>query len=128
MEQANYLKDISDIKNMMSRSSRFLSISGLSGVLAGIYALIGAYLSYEIIYENYEISAKGYRTVILTETKMLHVFAIATIVVILSIATGIIFSYLKAKKQDESFWDATSKRLVINFLIPLVTGGFFILF
>ena len=128
MDSANYLKDISDIKNMMHRSSRFLSISGLSGVLAGIYALIGAYLGYRIIYENNVVSVDGYRTILLTETRMIQIFAIAMAVVILSIITGIALSYAKAKKSNESFWDATSKRLVINFLIPLATGGFFILF
>ncbi len=128
MDSANYLKDISDIKNMMHRSSRFLSISGLSGVLAGIYALIGAYIGYRIIYENNEVSVDGYRTILLTETRMIQIFAIAMAVVLLSIITGIMLSYVKSKKSNEPFWDATSKRLVINFLIPLATGGFFIIF
>ena len=46
MESNKYLDDISEIKNMMSRSSRFISLSGLSGVLAGMYALVGAALAY----------------------------------------------------------------------------------
>ena len=40
MSNEDYLKDISEIKNLMNKSSRFISLSGLSGVLAGIYALI----------------------------------------------------------------------------------------
>jgi len=42
MENEKYLKDLSEIKNMMNRSSRFISLSGLSGVFAGCYAIIGA--------------------------------------------------------------------------------------
>jgi len=49
MNNKDYLKDISDIKNLMNRSSRFISLSGLSGILAGVYALIGAYLANGII-------------------------------------------------------------------------------
>ena len=128
MDTKNYLQDISDIKAMMNRSSRFISLSGLSGVLAGIYALIGAYLGYTIIYANNVISANGYRTLILTETRMIQIFVIAGAVVTLSIITGIVMSYLKAKQYNESLWDSTSKRLLINFMIPLATGGFFILF
>jgi len=128
MDTKNYLQDISDIKAMMNRSSRFISLSGLSGVLAGIYALIGAYLGYTIIYANNVISANGYRTLILTETRMIQIFVIAGAVVTLSIITGIVMSYLKAKQHNESLWDSTSKRLLINFMIPLATGGFFILF
>jgi len=128
MESKNYLQDISDIKTMMHKSSRFLSISGLSGILAGIYALIGAFLGYKIIYANNIISVNGYRTLVLTQERMFEIFFIALAVVLLSLITGVALSYMKAKKQSESLWDATSKRLVINFLIPLATGGFFILF
>jgi hypothetical protein len=50
MEANKYLNDISEIKNMMNRLSRFISLSGLSGILAGVYSLIGAYFAYRIIY------------------------------------------------------------------------------
>ena len=49
----NYLKDIQDIKKMMDKSSQFVSLSGLSGVMAGIYALIGAYAAKLVYNENY---------------------------------------------------------------------------
>lgn len=127
MDSNNYLKDISEIKNMMNKSSRFLSISGLSGILAGIYALIGAYLGYRIIYANNIITIDGYRTLILTENRIIQIFIIAFSVVALAMITGIVLSYSKAKTQNESLWDSTSKRLLINFAIPLVTGGLFIL-
>ena len=47
-----YLDDISDIKDIMQRSSKFLSLSGLSGVLAGIYALAGAILAYYTVFSD----------------------------------------------------------------------------
>lgn len=127
MESKNYLQDISDIKSMMHKSSRFLSISGISGILAGIYALVGAYLGYRIIYANNIISIDGYRTLLITENRLIQIFIIAFTVVIMAMITGIILSFSKAKKQNESLWDSTSKRLLINFAIPLVTGGLFIL-
>ena len=127
MELKDYLKDIAEIKDLMNKSSRFLSLSGMSGILAGIYALIGAYMAYNIIYVT-QTPADDYHTIILYELEMIQLFAIAFIVVTLSILTGIILSWKKAKKHNERFWDATSKRLVVNFLIPLVTGGVFILF
>ncbi|MFT6730671.1 MAG: putative lysophospholipase L1 biosynthesis ABC-type transport system permease subunit, partial [Glaciecola sp.] len=49
MDSNNYLKDISEIKNMMNKSSRFISLSGLSGILAGIYALVGAAIAYYLV-------------------------------------------------------------------------------
>lgn len=127
MESKNYLQDITEIKTIMNKSSRFLSISGLSGILAGIYALIGAYIGYNIIYANNIVTIDGYRTLIITEERLMSIFIVAMTVVAMSILTGIILSVLKAKKQNESMWDSTSKRLIINFMIPLATGGIFIM-
>ena len=126
MKSKDYLKDISEIKDLMKKSSRFISLSGLSGILAGIYALIGAYFAYDIIYVT-QSPFDDYKTLVLYELEIIQLFAIAFLVLIISIATGIILSWRKAKKNKESIWDATSKRLLINFLIPLVTGGFIIL-
>lgn len=129
METKDYLKDIQDIKNMMSKSSQFLSLSGLSGILAGIYALIGAYLadsllsSYNAI--DYEMSRVSYHP---TEKELtINLFIIALIVILLSILSGLLLSASKAKKQGESLWNESSKRLLINFGIPLITGGIFAL-
>ncbi len=126
MKSKDYIKDISEIKDLMKKSSRFISLSGLSGILAGIYALIGAYFAYDIIYVT-QSPFDDYKTLVLYELEMIQLFAIALLVLILSIATGISLSWRKAKKNKESMWDATSKRLLINFLIPLVTGGLIIL-
>ncbi|RKS23399.1 hypothetical protein CLV94_2307 [Flavobacterium endophyticum] len=127
METNKYLNDITEIKNMMNRSSRFLSLSGLSGILAGVYCLIGAWLAYQTIYTDSN-NVGSYKNLVLTEDAMKRLFAIAFIVILFSLLTGIILSIKKAKKENEKIWDASSKRLIINFAIPLATGGFFILF
>ncbi|WP_347922409.1 hypothetical protein [Pontimicrobium sp. SW4] len=128
MKSKDYLQDINEIKHLMNKSSRFMSLSGLSGILAGIYALIGAYLGYTIIYRDNVISDDGYRTLIIDGKDIINIVVIAFAVVMLSIITGVYLSWRKAKTQNESFWNSASKRLLINFLIPLATGGFFILF
>ena len=127
MENEKYLNDISEIKNMMNQSSRFISLSGLSGVLAGIYSLIGAWLAYKTIYFD-TTSMGNYRNLIISQDSINKLFIIASSVLILSIITGIALSVRKAKKTEDKIWNVSSKRLVINFAIPLATGGFFILF
>ncbi|CAH8292755.1 hypothetical protein EV196_10378 [Mariniflexile fucanivorans] len=121
MESKDYLKDISEIKNMMNKSSRFISLSGLSGILAGIYALIGAALAYWIVTS----SVRGY--LILDGTIFRICVFILLMVAFLSIVTGIVLTTRKAKKQGAEIWDNTSRRLVYNFLIPLVAGGLYII-
>lgn len=127
MENEKYLNDISEIKNMMNQSSRFISLSGLSGVLAGINSLIGAWLAYKTIYFD-TTSMGNYRNLIISQDAINKLFIIAFSVLISSIITGIALSVRKAKKTEDKIWNVSSKRLVINFAIPLATGGFFILF
>ncbi len=121
MESKDYLKDISEIKDLMNKSSRFISLSGLSGILAGVYALIGAAVAYWLVmeysYGTLLLDGKVYRLV------MLDLFLIA----FLSVATGIFLTMRKAKKNGSKIWDSSSRRLLINFLIPLVAGGLYIL-
>ena len=104
-----------------------MSLSGLSGILAGIYALIGTTLVYNIIYKDNPLTKDSYQTLVLDETSMLNIFAIAFAVVSISIITAIIFSWKKAKLYNEKLWDIASRRFMINFMIPLATGGFFII-
>ena len=54
IEQNQHLDALQDIRRMMQRSSRFISLSGLSGIAAGIWALIGAYFAYDWIHEYYQ--------------------------------------------------------------------------
>ncbi|AUC77533.1 MULTISPECIES: hypothetical protein [unclassified Olleya] len=121
MSDQDYLKDISTIKNLMNKSSRFISLSGLSGILAGIYALIGAALTYYLV-TNY-----SYGTLTLDGWVFRYVFIILFMVAFLSVVTGVFLTTKKAKQNGESIWDGSSKRLLFNFLIPLVAGGLYIL-
>lgn len=128
MENEKYLKDIQDIKKMMNKSSRFLSLSGLSGILAGFYALTGAFLANNIIkytFDSRYVILKGNEHTERTSEATLQLLIIAFVVLVLSIVTGIVLSSIKAKKLDEKLWDSTSKRLVIQFSIPIISGGLF---
>lgn len=126
MESKDYLKDISEIKDLMNKSSRFISLSGLSGILAGIYALIGAYLAHGIL-AKIKMEPNPIRQFLLSYDYVETLFIIAAAVILLSIVTGMYLTSKKAKKQNEKIWDTSSKRLIINFLIPLITGGIFCL-
>lgn len=121
MEDKNYLEDLKDIRDLMNKSTQFISLSGLSGVLAGIYALIGA------VYVNSLIL--GYENTYITLESLIFKKIVATALVVLlaSLSTAYIMTLNKAKKVGENMWNASSKRLLVNFAIPLVTGGIFAL-
>ncbi|MEM6686654.1 MAG: hypothetical protein AAF617_12805 [Bacteroidota bacterium] len=127
MTSSDYLKDIKEIKDLMNKSSRFISLSGLSGIMAGVYALAGAWFAHKELLQVYEIQ----NTVPLTEASMLtsgiafKLMAIAAIVLFLAVITGIVLTQRKARKNGERIFDKTAVNLLINFLIPLAAGGAF---
>lgn len=124
MENKDYLNDLKDIKEMMSKSSQFLSLSGLSGVLAGIFALIGGYYADKLVTEFSYGSNYSIELIAELENKLI---VIAIAVIAFSIVSGLILSNLKSKKLGVKLWNETSKRLVINFSIPLITGGILVI-
>lgn len=120
------LQDIKAIRKLMEDSTRFLSLSGLSGVSAGLTATAGALFTYSVILKNGAIQFNEYfRTLPAGETNLLSwkLINVAAIVLVISVLFAILFSVKKAKSEGKSFWTPISKRMLINLLIPLITGG-----
>ena len=119
-------KDLASIRQLMERSVKFISLSGLSGILSGFYALIGASVAYFLI--QYPDSIFEYQIYPIQNTTALkELVFIGASVLVASLTTGVWLSSRKAKQRGIKVWDATGRRLLINLSIPLVTGGLFIL-
>lgn len=122
-EEQDYIQDISEIRSMMERSSKFLSLSGWAGVMAGIYALSGAYIAYAIFQFNPdEILYAGSES-----SNLDSVIILASLVLFLALGTAIFLSSQKANKKGEKAWNATSRRLITSMSVPLIAGGILIL-
>lgn len=124
-EEKDHLQAITQIRSMMERSSRFISLSGLSGIFAGIFALAGAYFAHVIISASIFLAAFEDDFDWSVTYKRLFLDALA--VLILSLSVGALLTIRTSKKKGIKIWDATSKRLLINLMIPLITGGLFCL-
>lgn len=122
-----------DIKQMMERSGRFISLSGLSGIAAGTCALVGAYFAHKIIYGN----NKGVygRRLHYSETEFTGIesymgnslFQIAAITFVAALVSAFIFTYIRTQKTKTPIWGSTAKRLMFNVCMPMVVGGIYIL-
>jgi hypothetical protein len=124
-EEQNYIRDIAEMRSMMERSSKFLSLSGMAGILAGSYALAGAYIAYKFFYFNTGDAVEN--DGVTTPFDLQKVIILAIVVLVLSLATAIFFSYQKANKRGEKLWNPTAKRLLINVAVPFIAGGVLIL-
>lgn len=131
MNEKDLYSELSTIRGLMERSAKFISISGISGILAGIYALIGAYVGFRTSYGLSEQFSFGkeflYGNVLDQGNTLFRLSLIAFTVLFLSIGTGILFSLKKAKKQKQKIWNHVSRSMLTAIAIPLLTGGLFVL-
>ncbi|MFN3405990.1 MAG: hypothetical protein ACK40G_17985 [Cytophagaceae bacterium] len=119
----DHLQDLKEIRSIMERSSRFISLSGLSGIFAGIFALLGAAVAHYYM----TTCLFGNNCGFFPEDPYLFFLINAAVVVTLAVSAGIFFTTRQARKKGQSIWDSTSRRLIINLAIPLAAGGVFCL-
>ncbi len=125
-ESQPHLETLAEIRELMEKSSRFISLSGLSGVFAGIFALVGAAFAFVILqadsflYAEYTAAYSDRRTLLL-----LLLDSVAVLVASLSVA--VILTTRQARRKGQAVWGNTAKRLLFNLFVPLATGGIFCL-
>lgn len=119
------LEAIQDIRNMMRDSSKFLSLSGFSGIFAGIFALIGSWLGSTQIHNYFSGATLWFELETREDSLTFVILFICVCVLFLSLAFAYYFSLKKAKKNKIKLFDHTSKKLLINLAIPLLCGGIF---
>lgn len=120
---------LKDIKEMMERSSRFISLSGLSGVAAGTCALAGAWVAFGMLQEMPEKTnnAGNFRLSALEDLWTLKMIGLAAITFFTAFFSAYLLTWRKAKKDNIPVWGPATKRLMWNVLLPIIAGGIFIM-
>ena len=117
-------EDLVHIRSMMERSSRFISLSGLSGVFAGLSALLGGVYDYQLFKANgieyFEDNHQLYSTSLITE-----LILTAFVILFFALAFGIFFTVRKSKKLNLPIWTSATKNMLFNLAIPLIAGAVF---
>lgn len=128
------LQTLEDIKQIMERSSRFISLSGWSGISAGVCALTGAWLAVRKIAAFKQTDSAAY-----TDKTGMHfsgngidvltrqLITIAAVVFVAALVSAFLFTYLRSKKASIRIWGNSAMRLMWNTAIPMVAGGFVII-
>ena len=128
MNEQQPLEDLQHIKRMMERSSRFISLSGISGIAAGICALAGAWFASQKIncWVKGDCQLSG---LINTGGKTLinELFWIATLTFLAAFVSAFFFTYLRSRKNGTPMWGSTTMRLFWNTVIPIAVGGIFLI-
>ncbi|HEX7846636.1 MAG TPA: hypothetical protein VF476_12615 [Chitinophagaceae bacterium] len=122
------LKDIHDIRQIMERSSRFISLSGLSGIAAGVCALVASWFAYDWISEYYNrYNAIGHYEAEEFAKLKWNLMLMAGAVLVVALTSSFYFTWRKAKQDRQPIWNLAGRRLMWNMLVPLISGGLFIL-
>lgn len=132
-KENQHLNTLHDIKQMMERSSRFISLSGLSGITAGIAALIGAVFAYNVIgksnrsYELRNTNMPLYdHRITIQEFMGNKLLWIGIVTFIAALVLAFLFTYLRSKKLQTTIWNYTSKRMIFNLATPIIIGGIYL--
>lgn len=125
---SNSFEDIRAIRKIMEESSRFLSLSGLSGVIAGLAAIAGALIVWFFILDGGGLHLDEYYNTLSekeTETVRWQLAGVAVAVLVISVLNAFLLSSRKAKRAGRTFWTPASRQMLVSLLVPLTTGGIF---
>lgn len=124
-ENKEHLSALQDIREMMEKSSRFISLSGLSGMAAGCCALAASAYTWQWMValkrDGYHYRQMAYQTGSEMQKELLLVGATTFLA---ALASAFLFTYLRSQKTGVPIWGNSAKRLLWNTAIPLLVGGF----
>lgn len=130
-KQTEHLEALKTIKEMMEKSARFISLSGLAGVFSGIFALAGAMAAYWRVNKSHWAVREsdtpfGTGEILDIDESVAFFLAVdALLVLAASLVVSFLFTKRKAIKNNQKLWNPGSKHLLLNLGVPLVTGGLF---
>lgn len=130
-EEVQPLQTLEDIKQMMTKSSRFISLSGWSGVAAGTCALVAAWIAHQKIsrYQSYAPDTNGpneYRSPGGYQTLETDLVLLAAATFAIAFVLAFLFTYLRSRKAGVGIWGYTARRVMLNVAVPMVVGGLLI--
>ena len=126
----NPKEDIQAIREIMERSSKFMLLNSWAGFFAGTCALIGAAISWFVVLDSGRIHYDEFLYTVggsPINSVTIGLGVVALIVLLLAGIAATYFSYRKAQKAGQRFWTSSTKRVLAHLLIPIVSGGIFVL-
>jgi hypothetical protein len=124
-ENRQHLDTINDIRQMMQKSSRFISLSGLSGISAGLCALVGAWIAYGKIGGQQQLATgSSYDG---RDGLAFDLVAIAIVTFLAALGLAFLFTYIRSRKVGIPIWGFTARRVMFAVAVPMIAGGLLIL-
>jgi hypothetical protein len=113
---SNHIEDLKAIRQIMEKSSKFLSLSGKSGIAIGITALVASLYVYNATGHFSLAESQG-------PSQDIQLLLIALLTLVVSLSFGLVFTFNKTKTRKEKLWTKQSKKLLVNLAVPLLIGA-----
>lgn len=125
-EQQQAIGEIEDIKHMMQKSSRFISLSGWSGICAGVCALAAA--AYTLVkIESWKRQQYGLITYGTDYSDLrFNLLSIAAVTFSVAFILAFLFTYLRSRKTGVPVWGYVARKVMINVAVPMIAGALLI--
>lgn len=130
IENNQHLESIKDIRQLMQKSSRFISLSGLSGVAAGLCALVAAWVVYRKLdgplyggYDGYTEARGGYGSGLMGDSLTRELLLIAAVTFAAAASLAFLFTYIRSRKVGMPIWGFMARRVMIAVAVPMIMGG-----
>lgn len=118
------LQELQHIKKMMERSTKFSSLSGFSGIAAGICALTGIWFAVQAI-AAWRHGTAG-NTPASREDLITRLMFIAIATFMAALICSFVFIYVRCRKLGISVFGMSARRVMTSVAIPLFLGSLFI--
>ncbi|WP_146697699.1 hypothetical protein [Geofilum rhodophaeum] len=128
--KSNPSEDLKHIRQMMEASSKFLSLSGLSGIAVGSFALAGAAIAYFIILKGGTVKYNEFIQVVnYGQNDHLRSGMLLNALFVLSgaLLSSWYLCYRNSKKRNQKFWTPSAQKMVWSLFSVLSVGGAFCL-
>lgn len=126
-DQQDSFEELKKIRGLMERSSIYHSLSGLSGMVAGVIGII----AYAIVYFLVNPLMEQFPQMLNSDALRIYLlkvfFAASIISLVLAFSAIFYFNWRNGLKNGISFYDAPMQKMFINLFIPLIAGGIFCL-
>lgn len=127
MQEKHPADAILEIKSMMEKSSRFISLSGWSGVAAGLCATVAAFIVAGKA-GCWEVNECLFERLSREEANSLkrELYVVAAITFIAAFSSAFFFTWIRSKKTGVPVWGLVARRLMWSVTVPLVAGAIFL--
>ena len=118
------MESLREIRSIMERSTTFMSLTGLSGVVSGLIGILTVIIV-SVKLKSVFLSGNAIYRMVTQPDLRLFIIITALAALILALASGLLLTCLKARKRKQEIWNSVSRRFAVHLFLPLVAGGLF---